>query len=64
MKEHIKIHHARTQCRKNGLTYRIKNDALFVLTVNTFTGKRYYKQVCYNLLNLSGEQITRMIEEV
>lgn len=58
-----KIEFTRTECRKANIKYQIKNDALFILAMNPYTGKNQYKQVCFNLYNLSFEQITNIIYE-
>lgn len=59
-----KIEFARRECRRMGVKYQIKRDALFILSEYTITRRRYYKQVCFNLYKLSFEQITALIEEV
>lgn len=58
MKDHEKIMLARKTCRQNGKKYMIKNDALFI----SKNGK--YVQVCFNLLNLTNNQIIQLCAEV
>ena len=58
MSEHPKIAVTRRICKKLGLRYQIKNDALYLY--KPVVGR--YVQVCFNILNFATEdEILRMV---
>lgn len=60
MAEHPKIEAARRICRRMGLRYKIKHDALFLYYPQTGS----YVQCCYDLLNFPDERaIVEFVEK-